>query len=711
MAEGSHHSTAGTPTSGQVSEGNRLGGETSPYLLQHRANPVAWRPWGEAAFTEARNAGKPVLLSVGYAACHWCHVMAHECFEDRDIADAMNRLFVNIKVDREERPDVDSIYQAALALLGQQGGWPLTMFLTPEGEPFWGGTYFPPEPRYGRPGFPQVLHAVAEIYANDKERVAKNTTALKDALGKLSENQRGEAIPLEALDQVALRLLEEVDPREGGVGSAPKFPQPALLKLFWRAWKRGGVDALRLAAELTMTKMCQGGIYDHLGGGFARYAVDARWLVPHFEKMLYDNAQLVEVLTWLWQDTRHPLYEQRLRETVGWVLREMIADADGSGQQPSGAFAATLDADSEGEEGRFYVWTEAEIDALLGEAAALFKAHYDVRPQGNWEGKTILNRSAATRQNGPALDAETEARLAACRATLLGARAQRVWPGWDDKVLADWNGLMITALAEAALAFDEPAWLTAAETAFAFVCREMQRDGRLHHAWRHGQLKHPATLDDYAAMSAAALALLEATGEADYLSQAEAWVALLDRRYWDPASGGYFLTADDTPGLIVRTKTAYDSAVPSGNGTMLGVLARLYYLTGKVEYRTRADTLATAFSGELTRNFFPLATLLNAAEVLISAQQVVIVGARGTPDTDALLRTVTARCLPNRILQVVAPGEALPAGHPAAGKGQVAGTDNKPAATAYLCHGQACSLPITEPAKLAAALDAQHRHP
>ncbi len=691
-----------TQTEGSETIGNRLGAETSPYLLQHRDNPVAWRPWGEAAFAEARASNRPVLLSVGYAACHWCHVMAHECFEDPEIAALMNRLFVNIKVDREERPDVDSIYQSALALLGEHGGWPLTMFLTPDGEPFWGGTYFPPAPRYGRPGFPQVLQAVAEIYANDKARIEKNTTALKDGLGKLSRNHPGEAVPLSALDQVAQRLLGEVDQANGGIGGAPKFPQPNILKLLWRAWKRSGDTALREAVELTVTKMAQGGIYDHLGGGFARYAVDAYWLVPHFEKMLYDNAQLIEVLTWLWQDTQNPLYAQRVRETVGWVLREMIANSDGSGTRPCGAFAATLDADSEGEEGKFYVWSAEEIDALLGAEASLFMQHYDVRPGGNWEGKTILNRSAAPQ---PA-DAETEARLAASREKLLAARNKRVWPGWDDKVLADWNGLMIAALAEAAPVFAEPAWLDAAETAFAFVTTQMVRDGRLHHSWRHGRLKHPATLDDYANMAAAAVALYEATGKTAYLAQAEAWCETLDRHHWDAAQGGYFLTADDASDLIVRTKTAYDSATPSGNGTILAVLARLFYLTGKVAYRERAETLVTAFSGELLRNFFPLASLLNGAEILESAVQVVVVGPRGAPETDALVAAVTRRCLPNRVLQVLSPGVSLPADHPAAGKGQLDGK-----ATAYVCHGPSCSLPLTQPGALAAALDPREDRP
>ncbi len=678
---------------------NTLDGETSPYLLQHRDNPVAWQPWGEEAFETARREGKPVLLSVGYAACHWCHVMAHECFENPEIAALMNQLYVNIKVDREERPDVDSIYQSALALLGEHGGWPLTMFLTPDGEPFWGGTYFPPSPRFGRPGLPQVLQGIAGIYANDQERVTKNTTALKSALDNLSQNQTGDSISTGIIDQIVAHLVKEIDMRHGGIGSAPKFPQPGIMKLLWRAAKRSADPmkgkALRQACELTMTKMCQGGIYDHLGGGFARYSVDAIWLVPHFEKMLYDNAQLLEVLGWLWQDSGNPLYEQRIRETVAWTLREMIADSDGSGKQPCGAFAATLDADSEGEEGKFYVWSESEIDSLLGEEAALFKKHYDVGPGGNWEGKTILNRTDL-----PVLgDAETEARLAAARETLLAVRNRRIWPGWDDKVLADWNGLMIAALAELGPLFEEPAWLAAAEEAFAFVCREMQVEGRLFHSWRHGKLKHPATLDDYANMAAGAVALFEATTKAAYLEQAENWVTTVDRHYWDEEGGGYFLTADDTRGLIVRTKTPHDNAVPSGNGTILSVLARLYYLTGKESYRARAEALIRAFSGEVNRNFFPLATLLNGAELLNSAVQVVIVGERETADTRTLFSAVRALCLPNRILQVIAPDESLPENHPASGKGQSDGR-----ATAYVCHGPTCSLPITEAKALSLAL-------
>jgi uncharacterized protein YyaL (SSP411 family) len=449
--------------------------------------------------------------------------------------------------------------------------------------------------------------------------------------------------------------------------------------------------------DLTLTKMCQGGIYDHLGGGFARYSVDAHWLVPHFEKMLYDNAQLLQCLTWVWTETGNALYEARVRETAAWVLREMIADSDGDGRRPSGAFAATLDADSEGEEGKFYVWSEAEIDRLLGPDAALFKSAYDVTALGNWEGKTILNRSRAPEPR----DAATESKLAELRAILLAERNKRIWPGWDDKVLADWNGLMITALAEAACAFGEPAWLAAAETAFDFVRHHMTLEGRLRHAWRHGNLKHPATLDDYANMCEAALALHEASGKTGPIEQAETWLDILDRHYWDREEGGYFFTADDTERLIVRTKNAHDSAVPSGNGTLLGVLARLYYLTGKPGYRERAEALVRAFAGEVQRNFFPLATLLASNELLSHAAQVVIVGARGEDATDRLLAVVHGTCAPNRVLQVVAPDETLPDSHPAQGKGQIDGR-----ATAYVCHGTVCSLPITDGEALRGALSA-----
>jgi uncharacterized protein YyaL (SSP411 family) len=456
---------------------NRLSAETSPYLLQHKDNPVDWWAWGEAALAEAKSTDRPILLSVGYAACHWCHVMAHESFEHPEIAALMNRLYVNIKVDREERPDLDAIYQQALALLGQQGGWPLTMFLTPEGRPFWGGTYFPPASRWGRPGFADVLTTLAETYAKEPDKVRKNVDGLREAMARLASPQAGGAISMAITDQIAQRLLEEVDLQQGGIGQAPKFPQVPLFQLFWRAWKRTRDPRFKDAVTITLTRMSQGGIYDHLGGGFARYSVDANWLVPHFEKMLYDNAELMGLLTLVWQETRDPLYAARVGEIVGWLEREMLAAPNEAGDR---AFAASLDADSEGEEGKFYVWSEAEIDSVLGAESAFFKQRYDVSAHGNWEETNILNRS----QHPALLDEAGEARLAASREKLLAARAARVRPGWDDKVLADWNGLMIAALAEAAMAFERPEWLELAARAFRFIRAIMMRDGRLFHAWR-----------------------------------------------------------------------------------------------------------------------------------------------------------------------------------------------------------------------------------
>ena len=670
---------------------NNLDRETSPYLLQHKDNPVHWQAWSPETLTAAQQENKPILLSVGYAACHWCHVMAHESFEDDGTAALMNELFVNIKVDREERPDLDTIYQTALALLGQPGGWPLTMFLTPAGEPFWGGTYFPPAARYGRPGFADVLKKLAAVYREQPQQVAQNVTALREALGKLAAPQGGDAIPLTAIAQAGEQLLPEVDPVHGGIGQAPKFPQTPVLELMWRGWKRSNVAQLRDAVTLTLTRMSQGGIYDHVGGGFARYSVDAEWLVPHFEKMLYDNAQLIDLLTLVWQETKAPLFRARIEETVGWVLREMRAAPDAQGRR---GFASSLDADSEHEEGKFYVWDEAEIDAALGADAPRFKSIYDVMLGGNWEGRNILNRIAHPELR----DGATEAALAANRATLFALREKRVRPGWDDKVLADWNGLMIAALANAAQVFEQPSWLTAAAEAFAFVQGSLMIDGRLRHSWRDGRAKHPATLDDHAQLCRAALALHEATGEEHYLRQAQDWVALLDRHYWDER-GGYFFSADDTADVLLRTKTAADAATPSGNGTLVGVLGRLFYLTGEDRYRARADQVIAAFSGELGRNFFSLATLLNNNELLQTAQQIVIIGDRAANDTRALVAAVLGRSLPNRILSIIAPAERLPEGHPAAGKTQMNGQ-----ATAYVCRGTTCSLPITAPTGLSQAL-------
>ncbi|HYC14086.1 MAG TPA: thioredoxin domain-containing protein, partial [Stellaceae bacterium] len=649
---------------------NVLAHETSPYLLQHRENPVAWQAWGADAFAAAKAEDKPILLSIGYAACHWCHVMAHESFENPEIAALMNEHFINIKLDREERPDVDAIYQHALALMGEQGGWPLTMFLTPEREPFWGGTYFPPVQRWGRPGFSQVLLALAKAYREDRESVAKNATAIRAGLARLAQPTAGAGISMELTDAVAERLLREIDWTHGGIGDAPKFPQASLMNVLWRAFCRNGVADLGKAVTLTLDHICQGGIYDHLGGGFARYSVDRAWLVPHFEKMLYDNAQLLELLTHAWQATGKPLYAERAAETVAWLVREM--------RQSEGGFSSSLDADSEHEEGKFYVWSGEEIDRLLGPRAERFKEVYDVTPEGNWEGHTILNRLGSMER----LDEATERELAEGRAALLQARASRVRPGLDDKVLADWNGLMIAALAYAAPAFERPDWLRLAEEAFAFVVKEMTGpDGRLRHSWRAGRAAHPATLEDYANLSRASLLLYEATGTAFYLDQARAWAETVEQHYADPA-GGYFVAADDTEALLTRPKMVQDAATPSGNGTFVEVLARLHYLTGEDRYRTRADAAVSAFAGDVPKNFFPFGSLLNGNETLQRAVQIVIRGRRDDAETDALLAAVNSVSLPTRVLSVVAPGAALPASHPAAGKDQVSGR-----ATAYVCRG------------------------
>ena len=667
---------------------NRLARETSPYLLQHKDNPVHWWAWGPEALAEARRSGRPILLSVGYAACHWCHVMAHESFEDAATAAEMNELFVNIKVDREERPDIDAIYMRALHSLGEQGGWPLTMFLDSEARPFWGGTYFPPEPRFGRPSFRKVLAEVARIYREEPDKVAHNAGLL---VRTLSERDAGAArVDLDdaALGDLTRRMLGAVDMARGGLAGAPKFPQWSFFWLLWRGAIRYGDHTALSAVDVTLANICQGGIYDHLGGGFARYSVDARWLVPHFEKMLYDNALLLDLMCEAWRETGNELYRARIEETVGWLEREMIAEG--------GGFAASLDADSEGEEGKFYVWSKAEIEEVLGEAdAKRFCEVYDVTGEGNWEGHSILNRLGSLEMRS----AEEEAALAAMRARLLERRAGRVRPGWDDKVLADWNGLMIAALAHAARVFEKPQWLGLARTAFAFVTRRMEKDGRLIHSWRAGQPRAPATASDYANMIWGALRLYQATNEAPYLAAAERWAAVLDRRYW-MSDGGYAFTADDTPDVIVRMRSAHDDAVPNANGLMVSNLVALHLLTGKPAWLERAHAIPKAFAAELSRNAFGHCGLIAAAFDLIAPQHVVVI----EPPAGAaspLGRAMFDLSLPGAVEQVIPAGQPL-ASPAFAGKTALAG---KP--TAYACLGPQCSLPVTDPDALLELLQQQ----
>jgi hypothetical protein len=669
-------------------ENNRLGQETSPYLLQHQHNPVHWQAWSAETLALAKRSGRPVLLSVGYAACHWCHVMAHESFENAEIAALMNEYFVNVKVDREERPDIDYLYQQALMMMGRRGGWPLTMFLTPDGQPFWGGTYFPPFARGGRLGFAEVLQTIAELWRNRANAIEHNVKELGAGLASLSETTPGEPISSDLVEAIRKQLEQRLDRVDGGFGAAPKFPQVTSLDFLWRAWKRTGRDSLRQGVLLTLDHISQGGVYDHLGGGFARYSTDDRWLVPHFEKMLYDNAQLIELLTEVWQDERRELYRLRVTETIQWITREM--------RVPGGGFASSLDADSEGEEGKFYAWSEAEIREALGVRAPFFERAYGVNREGNWEhGKSVLNRLESIEL----LDEETEAALARDRAVLFSLREGRVRPGCDDKVLADWNGLTIAAIAKASCVFERQDWLDVAIEAFHFVQSAMMTDdGRLLHSWREGRARHLAVLDDYAAMCRAALALHEATGAPSYLECGRRWLEQVEIHYRD-RNGGYFFTADDAEALIARAKIAEDSALPSGNGMMLQVLAQLYHLTGESLYKERAEKIAHAFSGTIRQRVLGFSSLLNGMEALREAMQIVVIGEADAADTAALKRVIYGVSRPGRVLNVIAPGTALPRAHPAFGKTLL---DHR--ATAYVCRGAICSLPIVNPEALAAAL-------
>jgi uncharacterized protein len=665
---------------------NRLRDETSPYLLQHKHNPVEWWPWGPAALNEARRTAKPILLSVGYAACHWCHVMAHESFEDDEVAAVMNDLFVNIKVDREERPDIDQIYMAALHLLGEPGGWPLTMFLTPDGEPVWGGTYFPKTARYGRPGFVDVLREIARLFRDEPARIDHNRSALMGALKERVPSAAGMAIGPRELDEVAKRVADRIDPVLGGLRGAPKFPQAAILETLWRAGLRGAGSRFFDLVELTLDRICNGGIYDHLGGGFSRYSVDERWLVPHFEKMLYDNAQLLDLLTVAFAHEPRPLYRVRARETVDWLRREMLT--------PQGAFAASLDADSEGEEGKFYVWSyEAIVQALGPEDAAFFAAHYDVTPAGNFEGHTILNRLS---DRPLSLDPEhaDEHRLAALRAKLLAVRAGRIRPGCDDKILSDWNGLMIAALAHAGCQFDEPSWIALAGRAFAFVAATMTRHDRLGHSWRAGRLLFPGLGSDFAAMIAAALALFEATGEPAYLDQARAWQQAFDRHYRDPDGVQYFLTADDAEGLVVRPRSLLDDAVPNLHAITVQNLVRLSVLSGEDGWRERADELLDSLLAHASTNVLGHAGVLNALDLRLRAAEIVIGG------TDSHQHALVEESLKLPFLERIVRRATIP-GHPT--HEAMAALDHP---AAFVCVGSRCSLPVTDRPGLIAAVAA-----
>jgi uncharacterized protein YyaL (SSP411 family) len=670
---------------------NRLAGATSPYLLQHAHNPVEWQPWGPEALERARREDKPILLSVGYAACHWCHVMAHESFEDTATAAVMNELFVNIKVDREERPDIDQIYMNALHILGEQGGWPLTMFLTPKGEPVWGGTYFPKESRFGRPAFVDVLREVARLFREEPEKIAQNRDALLARLSARAAPRGKVTIGLKELDAAAAQVGNMFDPVNGGLRGAPKFPQVSLMEFLWRAGMRSGDARFFDTVEHTLEHICEGGIYDHLGGGFSRYSVDERWLVPHFEKMLYDNAQLLELLALAWQRSGKPLFAERARETVGWLEREMITE--------EGTFAASLDADSEGEEGKFYVWSWPEIEDALGADTTDFAMEYDVTPGGNFEGRNILNRlkHLPRSKTGHATPEDSAARFSMLRGKLLEIRNKRIRPGLDDKVLADWNGLMIAALVRAGIILDEPGWIALARRAFDFIARAMTKGDRLGHSWRAGQTLYPGLASDYAAMIRAALALYEQSGERSLLDRALRWQRALDAHYADPETGRYFLSADDAADLLLRPHGTADEATPNANAVAAGNLVRLAVLTGDEQWREKADRSIENILSAEAQNLFGHVALLNALDLRLRAAEIVVAG----PEVDRLATAALKLPYLDRIVLRVNDTAALPAAHPA--KAMLNGAAGN---AAFVCVAERCSLPVSEPSAIAPAVKA-----
>ena len=675
---------------------NHLQNETSPYLLQHVDNPVDWYPWGPEAMLLAEEQDKPILLSIGYAACHWCHVMAHESFEDEATAAQMNADFVNVKVDREERPDIDSIYMQAVNAMIGRGGWPMTVFLTPDGKPFYAGTYFPNEPRHGMPSFRQILTGVTEAWNKDRENVLESAGQVAQQLQALSDvGLDAQALDAEVLRSAVRGLSQRFDPSWGGFGDAPKFPQAMTIEFLLREFVRDRSSKALEMAEVTLRKMAQGGMYDQIGGGFARYSVDHRWLVPHFEKMLYDNAQLARVYLHAWQVTGDELYLRVSVETLDYVLLEMRNEA--------GGFYSSQDADSEGVEGKFYVWSADQIREALGEDAEMFMRIYGVSDEGNWEGQNILNLhldpEAFATQLG--MDAgRLAARMAAARNKLYEIRSRRIWPGLDDKVLTSWNGLMLAAFAEAGRAFERPDYLEAAKANAEFLHRTMRREsGRLFRTWKAGaDPKYNAYLEDYAFLADGLLALYEATFETRWLDWARELGDLMLDHFGDTHNGGFFDTSDDHEQLIHRPKDLQDNAVPSASSMAATVLLRLSLLTGNGDYWQVAErSVATMgkFMGQYPSGF---AQWLNACSFIVAEpREIALVGSQ--EQLRPLLAVVRAGYRP---FQVIAAGVAddetlVPL---LENRAQIDGKG-----TAYVCRQFLCQAPVTSPDELARQLE------
>ncbi len=690
---------------------NHLAGATSPYLLQHAHNPVDWYPWGEEALNRAKAENKPIFLSIGYSACHWCHVMERESFEDPATAKIINEQFIAIKVDREERPDLDEIYMTAVQLLTGQGGWPLSAFLTPELKPFYGGTYFPPEERSGMPSFGRVLRAVAEAWRERPDEVARGAKQVVEALeaNAAPEPAAGGRVDASLPAAAVAALRAQFDPQWGGFGGAPKFPPSGAIALLLREHRHAGeADALRMAT-VTLNRMARGGIHDQIGGGFHRYSVDARWLTPHFEKMLYDNAILARLYLEAWQATGHKRYRRVAAGIFDYVLRDMT--------DPGGGFHSAEDADSEGEEGRFYVWRPEEIRAAMGEAdAARFNDYYGVTEPGNFEGRNILHVAKKPSEVAGALgisEAELEKRLDPMRRKLLAERQRRVRPGKDDKVLAAWNGMMISALARGYQVLGDRRYLEAAEKAARVVLEEMLRDGTLMRSYRGsggagqgGASRLPGYLDDYAEMARALVDLYEASFDLRWLEAADRLADKMTADFWDEEHGGFFYTTAEHKNLLVRTKPLYDGAVPSGNSTATLVLLRLAKLLDRGEYTEKAQRVLSWASAAMRRQPRAHLDLLVAAEFhLRPGREIAVAGDPTSSETRALVDVVHGRFLPNKVL-ALAPVDG--AAHERAaeripllrGKTMLAG---KP--TVYVCENFACKQPVHDPAALAQLLD------
>ncbi len=678
---------------------NRLTRETSPYLLQHKDNPVDWYPWGEEALEKARAEDKPVLLSVGYSACHWCHVMERESFEDEATAALMNENFVNIKVDREERPDVDSIYMSAVQAMTRHGGWPMTVFMTPDGAPFYGGTYFPPVPSRGMPSFKQVLLSLADAYTNRREEVLKSAENVREFLresttASIPKSEVSEGL----LTHAANALAGQIDNRFGGFDGAPKFPQAMNLEVLLRHHKRTGDRAALSGVELTCRQMANGGIYDQLGGGFARYSVDEYWLVPHFEKMLYDNALLARLYLEAYEATGDGFYKRIAEETLGYVMRDMT--------DPEGGFYSAEDADSEGEEGKFYVWTPEEIERVLEpEDAKLAERYWDVTERGNFEGKNILNvprpPEVVATEFGISAE-ELWRRIEAIRERLFAEREKRVRPGRDEKVLAAWNGLMLRAFALAASVTGREEYRRVAEKNASFLLEKLVAVGRLRRSYKDGQARFNGYLEDYACVADGLLALYEATFERRWLREATSLADAILELFWEEAEGAFYDTAVDHEELVTRPRDLYDNATPSGSSVAVDVLLKLSVLLDREDYQERAETVLENLSGGIAQIPGAFGRLLSALDFYLSTPyEVAIIGDHEAPGTKALLETVYSSYLPNKVVAGRSEDdeEAMRLVPLLADRTMRGGE-----ATAYVCVNYACQSPTTEPAELARQL-------